>query len=246
MLNSVMKSQPSYEELQEKICRLERKTQELEELHEECKLRLEQYDLAMSFSGIGHFDWNIETNEIFYSKGWKSLLGYRDDEIKNEFSEWERLTHPDGAKASWSMLEDVLAGRLEYFELEFQMRHKDGRWLDILSRANAVYDENGKGVRVLGSHTDVSQQKKNRLALADSEKFFRALFERAGGYCLILEPTSDGVATILDANEAACQAHGYSRAEMVGMSITELDDLLGDEEVLERNPNHYRRDTPEF
>ncbi|MCF7911186.1 MAG: PAS domain-containing protein [Candidatus Cloacimonetes bacterium] len=52
----------------------------------------ERFQLAMQATKDGLFDWNLITNEIYYSAGWKSMLGYSDDEIKNEFSEWERLT----------------------------------------------------------------------------------------------------------------------------------------------------------
>ena len=114
----------------------------------------------MRFSNEGLFDWNLKTNEIYFSPGWKRLLGYEDHEIKNEFSEWERLTRPEDVDASWKMLNELLEGKRDSFEKEFQMRHRDGHWVDILSRANVVFDESGKGVRVVGTHVDITERKR--------------------------------------------------------------------------------------
>jgi PAS domain-containing protein len=57
----------------------------------------ERFELAMKFTNDGLFDWDIESNEIYYSIGWKKMLGYEDHEIQNAFSEWERLTRPEDA-----------------------------------------------------------------------------------------------------------------------------------------------------
>ena len=66
----------------------------------------------------------METNKIYYSPGWKKILGYEDHEIKNEFSEWERLTNPADVKKSWEMLNEILEGKRERFENEFKMRQE--------------------------------------------------------------------------------------------------------------------------
>ncbi|MDM8525254.1 ATP-binding protein [Desulfococcaceae bacterium HSG8] len=120
----------------------------------------ERFDLAMRFANDGIYDWNLETNEIYYSAGWKKILGYEDDEIRNEFSEWERLTRPEDVKDSWSMMNELLDGKRERFEKEFRMLHKEGHWVDILSRANIVCSDEGKPVRVVGTHVDISALKR--------------------------------------------------------------------------------------
>ena len=61
----------------------------------------ERFRLAMRSVNEGLFDWNLKTNEIYFSPVWKKLLGYEDHEIKNEFSEWKRLTDPEVVKEAF-------------------------------------------------------------------------------------------------------------------------------------------------
>ncbi len=120
----------------------------------------DRFDLAMNASQDGLYDWNLLTNGIYFSPGWKKMLGYNDDELPNDFSIWEKLTDPIDAKKSWAMLQELTEKKIDRFEIEFKMQHKDGHWVDILSRAEAVFDENNKAIRVLGTHVDISDLKK--------------------------------------------------------------------------------------
>ncbi len=122
----------------------------------------ERFALAMEAAQDGLFDWDLRTNSIFYSPGWKRILGYEDDELKNEFETWSTLTHPDDVESSWAMLNEVIARRRPRFELEFRMRHKNGEWVDILSRANALFDDDNQPMRVVGTHVDITERKKAR------------------------------------------------------------------------------------
>lgn len=126
----------------------------------EIKESKDRFDLAMNASKDGIFDWDLITNEIYYSPGWKSMLGYEYDEIPNDFFIWETNTEPEDAKRSWAMQQEVITKKRDRFEMEFKMKHKDGHWVDILSRADAVFDKNGKAVRMVGTHVDISERKK--------------------------------------------------------------------------------------
>ncbi len=125
----------------------------------------ERFELALKFANDGLYDWNPTTNEIYYSNGWKRMLGYEPHEIKNDFSEWDRLTRPEDVQASWEMLNEVIGKKRHRFEKEFQMRHKNGHWVDILSRANVVFDKRGTAVRVVGTHIDITERKRSEAAL---------------------------------------------------------------------------------
>ncbi|MBF0574285.1 MAG: PAS domain S-box protein, partial [Desulfamplus sp.] len=173
----------------------------------------ERFELAMQFTNDGLFDWNLETNEIHYSSGWKRMLGYNDDEIKDEFSEWERLTKFEDMKTSWDMMNELLEGKRESFEKEFKMRHKDGHWVDILSRANVVFNKDGKGVRVVGTHVDITKRKLMEHSLYESETRFKALHNASFGGIGIHDK---GI--ILECNQGLSEMTGYSMTELIGMN----------------------------
>jgi PAS domain S-box-containing protein len=174
----------------------------------------ERFTLAMKFANDGLFDWNLKTNEIYYSPVWKSLLGYDDDEIKNEFSEWERLTKPDHVEASWAMLNEILEGKRDHFSIEFKMRHKDGHSVDILSRANVVFDEDGKGVRLVGTHVDITNRKNLEKTLNEYKLFLDQISDVAY--------TTDMEGNVTYANPAAAGFTGRPVQEIVGQPFIPL------------------------
>lgn len=134
----------------------------------------ERFELAMAAAKDGLYDWNLVTNEIYYSPGWKSMLGYDDDdELPNDFSVWENLIDPADAVQSWKMQQELISKQRDRFELEFKLKHKDGHWVDILSRAEAFFDENSKAIRIVGTHIDITERKQKEEDLLLSEERFR-------------------------------------------------------------------------
>jgi PAS domain S-box-containing protein len=180
----------------------------------------ERFDLAIQAVNEGLWDWNLKTNEIYYSPVWKKILGYEDHEIKNEFSEWERLTDPKDVKISWEILNEVLAGKRKSFENEFKMLHKDGHKVDILARANVFFDENGKGERCIGTHVDITERKRMEETLRSNEAKFRLAFKTSPD-SINLNRLKDGV--YIDINNGFTKIMGYSPEEIVGRSSLELN-----------------------
>ena len=131
------------------------------------KLRVseERFSLALKGSNDGLWDWNIITNEVFFSPRWKSMLGYKDKEIENKFSEWERLVDDEGRVYTFNALQNILEGTSNRFEVEFKMKHKLGHWIYILSRAFILADTDGKPIRLIGTHTDLSEIKRKETQL---------------------------------------------------------------------------------
>jgi len=83
--------------------------------------------------------------------------------------------------------------------------------------------------RKLGS--EVSRRRKNEQALRHSRERFRSLFEQAGDYILILEIAEDGSLVVVDANQAACEVHGYTHEELLGLSLSDFDRSLDKEQI---------------
>ena len=118
----------------------------------------ERFTLAMQAASDGLWDWNIQTQVTYFSPQWKAMLGYADQELENSFATWERLVDEDGRIWTMALIQDCLCGKSHGFKTEFQMRHKDGHWVDILSRATLVRDQNGKPLRMVGTHVDITER----------------------------------------------------------------------------------------
>ena len=130
----------------------------------------ERFDLAMKASNDGLFDWDLETNSIYYSPGWKKMLGYEDHELPNDFSVWEKTTAPKDVKQSWEMQQKVISKQINRFEMEFKMKHKNGHWIDVLSRAEAIFDDEGKAIRMIGTHVDITERKQTETELITAKE----------------------------------------------------------------------------
>ncbi|MFZ1729754.1 MAG: PAS domain S-box protein [Bacteroidota bacterium] len=199
----------------------------LRKLHEtELRESRERFDLVMHATKDGLYDWNLVTNEIYYSPGWNSMLGYAEDELGSDISIWEQLIAPEYLKRSWEMLNAMFAREVDVFRMEFKMLHKDGHWVDILSRADAVFDSSGKAIRVVGTHIDISERKKSERLLRESEKRYRQLFENMtqafAHHEIILDAEGKAVDyRFLDINPAFIRQTGLT-ADIIGKTIREV------------------------
>ncbi|MBE9032505.1 EAL domain-containing protein [filamentous cyanobacterium LEGE 11480] len=120
----------------------------------------ERFSLAMRGANDGLWDWNLETNEVYYSPRWKHMLGYANDELTDDLSTWQNLVHPDDQAAVLKLVQDYLVGKVHAFDVEMRMQHKAGHTVFVLSRAFLVHrDSDGKAVRLVGTHVDITARK---------------------------------------------------------------------------------------
>jgi len=143
----------------------------------EIKKLNERYELTLAGAGDGIWDWDLLSDQIYFSKRWKELLGFEEGEIENTFHEWESRVHPDDLQKAIEIFEANIAGKTERYENLHRLRHKDGRWIWILVRGKTIFDADGNAVRMLGTHTDVTEKKaledkiaKNEASLVEAQK----------------------------------------------------------------------------
>jgi len=120
----------------------------------------ERFVLAMQGANDGLWDWNLETDEVYYSPRWKSMLGYDEHELENVFETWANLMHPDDRNRVLRMVDIYLSGEADSFEVEMRMIHKNGHVVFIMARVFSVFTEKNKPIRLLGTHVDISKRKK--------------------------------------------------------------------------------------
>ncbi|RZA36910.1 MAG: response regulator [Lysobacteraceae bacterium] len=128
-----------------------------------------RWKYALEGAGDGVWDWNVATGAVLYSEQWKTMLGYAGAEIGHTASEWQRLLHPDDRPAAEALVSRYLDSMEGTLQAEFRMRCKDGSWKWILTRAMAVSrDANGKPLRTIGTHTDITRSKQSEQALREA------------------------------------------------------------------------------
>jgi PAS domain S-box-containing protein len=149
-----------------------------EQKRTELALRESEERLRLAFAGAqeGIWDWDLQTNAVVYSSRWKQMLGYADDEIEPHISAWERLVHPDDRLTADRAHESVTRGEPTY-EAEFRLRHKDGHYVDVLSRGFPVRgDPSGPVLRIVGTHFDLTERRRREEERARGELLAHLVF----------------------------------------------------------------------
>ncbi|MGE4497576.1 MAG: PAS domain-containing protein [Deferribacterales bacterium] len=143
------------------------------------KLRetMSRYSLASDAAGIGMYDWNLLTDEVYFSPEWKSMLGYDEKAVKGCAQSWRDLLHSADRERALAEVNRMLSGESERLACEFRMRCSDGSYRWVSSFAKAVFGEDGRPLRVVGLHFDITDRKLLELKLDDNGRFLEVLLE---------------------------------------------------------------------
>ncbi len=119
----------------------------------------ERYELAARGASDGLWDWDLTTGAIYYSPRWKSMLGYREEEVGATVEDWLRRVHPEDVEALRSAMQAHVSGAAPQLQHEYRIRDGEGGWRWMLARGVAVRDDDGKATRMAGSQTDIGAWK---------------------------------------------------------------------------------------
>ena len=175
-----------------------------------------RWKFALESSQFGLWDWNVQSNEVFFSDTWKRMLGFEPHEIQADLSEWEKRVHPDDLAETMRKVQEHLEGKTPFYESIHRMQAKDGEWLWIQDRGSVIErDEEGNPLRCIGTHTDVSGKMEDQKRLA----LLSEMVEQASD--AIIHCDANG--TMLYVNPAAVNLFGWVPSELVGKKMVMLN-----------------------
>ena len=176
----------------------------------------ERNALALPCTNEGVWDYDAASNRTWFSPRWKSMLGYAEDEL-NRAPDWNKLVHPDDLPRVSQMIREHIGGRSPIFESMHRMRHRDGEWRWVVSRAKAQVD-NGSLRRLIGVELDVTERK----------LYEEALFREKERAQITLQSIGDGVITTDEhsrveyLNPVAEELTGWRVEDAMGRTLDEI------------------------
>ena len=177
----------------------------------------ERSELALHGANDGLWDFDLEKTTSYFSPRWKSMLGYADEDV-DTLVDWQPLVHPEDLPRVQSALRDHLSGKEPLFESVHRLKHRDGFWLWVVSRAKARVDEHGRTRRIVGVDLDVTERK----------LYEEALFREKESAQITLQSIGDGVITtdsgcrIEYLNPVAEQLTGWRLEHAQGRVVDEI------------------------
>ncbi len=133
-----------------------------------------RWKFAIEGNKDGLWDWDILSNVAFFSKQWKTMLGYTENEIPGNFEEWDKRVHLDDKKMVYEGIEKHIKGETKLYEKEYRMLCKDKTYKWILDRGKIIsYTTDNKPARMIGTHSDISSRKEAEHVLKESEAKLR-------------------------------------------------------------------------
>jgi diguanylate cyclase (GGDEF)-like protein/PAS domain S-box-containing protein len=160
-----------------------------------------QLDLAVQASNIGFYFCDLRTQTAYVSPTYKAQLGYPANAAEASPKDWASRLHPEDRERAVSAFQRFLRGEAAY-SIDFRLRHRDGSYRWIHSKAVLIRDSLGQPCKVVGTHIDITDRKTAEMALRESEERYRLLAENMNdivcvhdpaGHCLYISPSYEAL-----------------------------------------------------
>jgi sigma-B regulation protein RsbU (phosphoserine phosphatase) len=182
----------------------------------------ERLAFALEGSNDGLWDWKPQTDALFLSPRWQTMLGFEPGELKPVIGTWEKLIHPEDLDRVSEIMAEHLAGNSPSYESEYRLQSKSGEWVWILARGKvASYDEDGKPIRFVGTHVDISERKRMEADIADQLSFIRTLVDTIPNPIFALGPDQRYILF----NQSWEEAYGVDGETLIGSTVRDSDNL---------------------
>ncbi len=195
---------------------------------------------AVTGSRDGLWDWNLETDEIYYSPRWMGMLGYSEEELDDVYETFRTLVHPEDLPRVEQEIRRHLRGETQELSVEIRMKHKDGNWRWIYSRGQCVRDSDGRAIRMAGFHSDVTERRLREDELREARQAAEAATQAKSAFLAAMshelrtplnaiigfsELLEDGTAGELNEKQTAYMGNVLSSARHLLSLINDILDL---------------------
>ncbi len=186
------------------------------------KISQERFDLAMKGSNDGIWDRELINETVYYSERWKGMLGFTDSEFPNNIKAFEERIHPDDYEKVMNNFHNHLNRKSDFYESKFRIKHKDGHYIWINDRGKAIFDKDGNPIRIVGTHTDITEKQR----IEEELHQYQALLE---------EKVKARTIELLEAKEKAEESDRLKSAFLANMSHeirTPMNAIIGFSDLL--------------
>ena len=171
------------------------------------KISEERFKFALEASTAGVWDWDVVNNTVFYSSQSMKILEQASLDVFDTPERWDQIVHEDDLKKYYSDIEEHFANKTPYYENQHRVLTSSGNYKWILDRGKVIErDDNGKPLRVIGTHTDISAQKERELELVKIMELYSKQNSRLLNFSHIvshnLNTQAGNIQSILDFIEA--------------------------------------------
>jgi two-component system sensor histidine kinase/response regulator len=228
----------------------ELKTELAESQQREANLtnQAERSKLVFQGNNDGIWDWNVLTNEVYFSSHWKTMLGFEDAEISNDLREWSKRVHPADLDRVIGEIQDHFDQKTPFYLSEHRVQCKDGTYKWMLHRGRVVRNAAGQATRMVGSHTDINHWKQSQVELQHSEARYRQIDAELRQAKASLESellrskalfqsSIDGIVVVdqqgnvVEASPSFADMLGYSLEKTLQLNVTDWDVKWTPEEI---------------
>ncbi|HHT00595.1 MAG TPA: PAS domain S-box protein [Thiomicrospira sp.] len=189
--------------------------------------------------GIGVWDWDLVTEKVFYSKAWKAMLGYAEDELGSDFQEFASRLHPDNdVNFIMANFQAHLEGKTPVYSQEIRMQTKQGDYRWILAQGSIIErDKANKPLRVTGTHTDITAQKEAVNKLEEQKNFNEKIVTSAPIYVYIFDLVEQ---KNIYSNDAIFNLIGFTADEIKALDNKLIDINLFHPDDLPKLQQHFK------
>ncbi len=193
-----------------------------------------RWETALTATGDGLLDWDIQSGSIFFSPTLSTMLGYAPEEWGTNLAAWEKRVHPDDVGRVSTLLQSHLQQRTAMFACEYRILCKNGSYNWVLDRGKAVErDTMGNPERVIRIITDISEERRQRENILENEERLNTIFTEAPLGMAIIDSEK---AELLSVNPKYCEITGRTAEglqKMTWKQITHVDDIAADQNFMD-------------